>query len=164
MSLADKTLFVTGTSRGIGLAIAKRAAKEDANVANTASMCVPGKAEDPRSVWTAVNALRPRTVLNTAALAGSETVPVHAAGDAVAEPRCIAERAARGAVMRPNNAPNDVRGDPAWQRKEPSRVIERHCDGAWSSPAPRPVVRPDPEPTFGRCGRPDTWIRCRTPA
>ena len=33
MSLNDKTLFITGASRGIGLAIAKRAAKDGANVA-----------------------------------------------------------------------------------------------------------------------------------
>jgi citronellol/citronellal dehydrogenase len=33
MSLKDKTLFITGASRGIGLAIAKRAARDGANVA-----------------------------------------------------------------------------------------------------------------------------------
>ena len=33
MSLARKTLFVTGASRGIGLAIALRAARDGANVA-----------------------------------------------------------------------------------------------------------------------------------
>jgi len=33
MSLKDRTLFITGASRGIGLAIAKRAAKDGANVA-----------------------------------------------------------------------------------------------------------------------------------
>jgi citronellol/citronellal dehydrogenase len=32
MSLKDKTLFITGASRGIGLAIAKRAARDGANV------------------------------------------------------------------------------------------------------------------------------------
>ena len=32
MSLRDKTLFITGGSRGIGLAIALRAAKNGANV------------------------------------------------------------------------------------------------------------------------------------
>ena len=32
MSLAGKTLFITGASRGIGLAIALRAAKDGANI------------------------------------------------------------------------------------------------------------------------------------
>ena len=33
MNLAGKTLFITGASRGIGLAIAKRAAADGANIA-----------------------------------------------------------------------------------------------------------------------------------
>jgi citronellol/citronellal dehydrogenase len=41
MSLKDKTLFITGASRGIGLAIAKRAAQDGANVA------VVAKTEQP---------------------------------------------------------------------------------------------------------------------
>jgi len=41
MSLAGKTLFVTGASRGIGLAIALRAAKDGANVAIAAKTAVP---------------------------------------------------------------------------------------------------------------------------
>ena len=32
MNLKDKTLFITGASRGIGLAIAKRAARDGANI------------------------------------------------------------------------------------------------------------------------------------
>jgi len=44
MSLAGKTLFITGASRGIGLAIAKRAAKDGANVAIAAKTAAP----DPR--------------------------------------------------------------------------------------------------------------------
>ena len=44
MSLAGKTLFITGASRGIGLAIAKRAAKDGANVAIAAKTAEP----DPR--------------------------------------------------------------------------------------------------------------------
>jgi len=41
MSLAGKTLFVTGASRGIGLAIALRAAKDGANIAIAAKTAAP---------------------------------------------------------------------------------------------------------------------------
>ena len=41
MSLADKTLFITGASRGIGLAIALRAARDGANVAVIAKTTEP---------------------------------------------------------------------------------------------------------------------------
>ncbi len=41
MSLAGKTLFITGASRGIGLAIALRAAKDGANVAIAAKTVTP---------------------------------------------------------------------------------------------------------------------------
>ena len=41
MSLAGKTLFVTGGSRGIGLAIAKRAARDGANVVLAAKTSEP---------------------------------------------------------------------------------------------------------------------------
>jgi citronellol/citronellal dehydrogenase len=41
MSLANKTLFITGASRGIGLAIAKRAAMDGANIAIVAKTTVP---------------------------------------------------------------------------------------------------------------------------
>jgi citronellol/citronellal dehydrogenase len=44
MSLKDKTLFITGASRGIGLAIALRAARDGANIAIAAKTDVP----DPR--------------------------------------------------------------------------------------------------------------------
>jgi len=40
-SLAGKTLFITGASRGIGLAIAERAARDGANVAIAAKSSVP---------------------------------------------------------------------------------------------------------------------------
>jgi citronellol/citronellal dehydrogenase len=41
MSLAEKTLFITGASRGIGLAIALRAAREGANIAIAAKTATP---------------------------------------------------------------------------------------------------------------------------
>jgi len=41
MSLAGKTLFITGASRGIGLAIALRAARDGANIAIAAKTAVP---------------------------------------------------------------------------------------------------------------------------
>ena len=41
MSLKDKTLFITGASRGIGLAIALRAAKDGANIAIAAKTTEP---------------------------------------------------------------------------------------------------------------------------
>jgi citronellol/citronellal dehydrogenase len=44
MSLAGKTLFITGASRGIGLAIALRAARDGANIAIAAKTAQP----DPR--------------------------------------------------------------------------------------------------------------------
>ncbi|HEX4026968.1 MAG TPA: SDR family NAD(P)-dependent oxidoreductase, partial [Rhizomicrobium sp.] len=44
MSLAGKTLFITGASRGIGLAIALKAARDGANIAIAAKTAAP----DPR--------------------------------------------------------------------------------------------------------------------
>jgi citronellol/citronellal dehydrogenase len=41
MSLAGKTLFITGASRGIGLAIAQRAARDGANIAIAAKTAEP---------------------------------------------------------------------------------------------------------------------------
>src|SRR3954468_15326032 len=41
MSLANKTLFITGASRGIGLAIALRAARDGANIAVAAKTDTP---------------------------------------------------------------------------------------------------------------------------
>lgn len=41
MSLKDKTLFITGGSRGIGLALALAAAREGANVAIAAKTETP---------------------------------------------------------------------------------------------------------------------------
>ena len=44
MSLAGKTLFMSGGSRGIGLAIALRAARDGANVVIAAKTADPGSA------------------------------------------------------------------------------------------------------------------------
>src|SRR5271165_3239760 len=51
-SLAGKTLFVTGASRGIGLAIALRAAKDGANVAIAAKTTEPHP-KLPGTIYTA---------------------------------------------------------------------------------------------------------------
>src|SRR5881397_550704 len=52
MSLEGKTLFVTGASRGIGLAIALRAAREGANVAIAAKTVEPHP-KLPGTIYTA---------------------------------------------------------------------------------------------------------------
>ena len=52
MSLKDKTLFVTGASRGIGLAIALRAAQDGANIAIAAKTAEPHK-HLPGTIYTA---------------------------------------------------------------------------------------------------------------
>ncbi|MEM1395967.1 MAG: NAD(P)-dependent oxidoreductase [Pseudomonadota bacterium] len=51
-SLKDKTLFITGASRGIGLAIAKRAAQDGANIAIAAKTAEPHK-HLPGTIFTA---------------------------------------------------------------------------------------------------------------
>lgn len=51
-TLKDKTLFITGASRGIGLAIAKRAAQDGANVAIAAKSAEPHK-HLPGTIYTA---------------------------------------------------------------------------------------------------------------
>jgi citronellol/citronellal dehydrogenase len=52
MTLKDKTLFITGASRGIGLAIAKRAARDGANVAIAAKTEQPNP-KLPGTIYTA---------------------------------------------------------------------------------------------------------------
>ena len=52
MSLAGKTLFITGASRGIGLAIALRAAREGANIAIVAKTTEPHP-KLPGTIYTA---------------------------------------------------------------------------------------------------------------
>ena len=54
MSLKDRTLFITGASRGIGLAIALKAARDGANVAIVAKTAAP----DPRLPGTIQTAAR----------------------------------------------------------------------------------------------------------
>jgi citronellol/citronellal dehydrogenase len=55
-SLAGKTLFITGASRGIGLAIALRAARDGANVAIAAKSTVPNP-KLPGTIHTAADAV-----------------------------------------------------------------------------------------------------------
>ena len=52
MGLEGKTLFITGASRGIGLAIAKRAARDGANIAVAAKTAEP-HAKLPGTIYTA---------------------------------------------------------------------------------------------------------------
>ncbi|HWX89417.1 MAG TPA: NAD(P)-dependent oxidoreductase [Rhizomicrobium sp.] len=52
MSLAGKTLFITGASRGIGLAIALRAARDGANIAIAAKTAAPNS-KLPGTIYTA---------------------------------------------------------------------------------------------------------------
>ena len=52
MSLAGKTLFITGASRGIGLAIALRAARDGANIAIAAKTAAPSP-KLPGTIYTA---------------------------------------------------------------------------------------------------------------
>ncbi|WP_395672763.1 SDR family oxidoreductase [Phenylobacterium sp.] len=54
--LAGKTLFVTGASRGIGLAIALRAARDGANIAIAAKTAEPHK-HLPGTIYTAAEAI-----------------------------------------------------------------------------------------------------------
>src|SRR5258708_15233832 len=56
MSLNGKTMFVSGASRGIGLAIAKRAAQDGANIALIAKTAEPHP-KLPGTVYTAAKEL-----------------------------------------------------------------------------------------------------------
>ncbi len=56
MSLAGKTLFITGASRGIGLAIALRAARDGANIAIAAKTAVPHP-KLPGTIYSAAEAV-----------------------------------------------------------------------------------------------------------
>jgi citronellol/citronellal dehydrogenase len=57
MSLKDRTLFVTGASRGIGLAIALRAARDGANIAIAAKTDTPHP-KLPGTIFTAAEEIR----------------------------------------------------------------------------------------------------------
>src|SRR4051812_15665314 len=57
MTLKDKTLFITGASRGIGLAIGKRAAREGANVVIAAKTTDPNP-KLPGTIYTAADEIR----------------------------------------------------------------------------------------------------------
>ena len=57
MSLQGKTLFITGASRGIGLAIALRAARDGANVAVAAKTSAPHK-HLPGTIFTAAEEIK----------------------------------------------------------------------------------------------------------
>ena len=70
MSLANRTLFISGASRGIGLQIALRAARDGANVALVAKTAEPHP-KLPGTVFTAAAARR---------LAGRCWPGFHAAG------------------------------------------------------------------------------------
>ncbi len=56
MSLAGKTLFITGASRGIGLAIALRAARDGANIVIAAKTAEPHK-KLPGTIYSAAEAV-----------------------------------------------------------------------------------------------------------
>jgi citronellol/citronellal dehydrogenase len=56
MSLAGKTLFITGASRGIGLAIALKAARDGANIAVAAKTAEPHK-HLPGTIYSAAEAI-----------------------------------------------------------------------------------------------------------
>ena len=56
MSLKGKTLFMTGGSRGIGLAIGVRAARDGANVAIAAKTAEPHR-HLPGTIYTAAKAI-----------------------------------------------------------------------------------------------------------
>jgi citronellol/citronellal dehydrogenase len=66
MSLKDKTLFITGASRGIGLAIAKRAARDGAKIAIVAKTEQPNP-KLPGTIYTAAEEI---------AAAGGEALPI----------------------------------------------------------------------------------------
>ena len=80
MSLTGKTMFISGASRGIGLAIAKRAAADGANIALVAKTAEPHP-KLPGTVYTAAKEIED---------AGGQALPIVGDirdGDSVARPR-----------------------------------------------------------------------------
>src|ERR1700761_5749555 len=67
MSLQGKTLFITGASRGIGLAIALRAARDGANIAIAAKTSEP-KPKLPGTIYSAAEEIEK---------AGGKALPLH---------------------------------------------------------------------------------------
>ena len=63
-NLENKTLFVSGASRGIGLAIAKRAAKDGANVILAAKTAEPHP-KLPGTIYTAADEIEAKTTDGT---------------------------------------------------------------------------------------------------
>lgn len=86
LSLSGKTLFITGASRGIGLAIALRAARDGANIAIAAKTAVPHP-KLPGTIHSAAEAIR---------AAGGRALPLvvdvrEEASVLAAVTRCVAE-------------------------------------------------------------------------
>jgi citronellol/citronellal dehydrogenase len=52
INTTNKTIFITGASRGVGLEIAKRFAKDGANIAIVAKTVIP-HSKLPGTIWTA---------------------------------------------------------------------------------------------------------------
>ena len=73
-SLKGKTLFVTGASRGIGLAIALRAARDGANVAIAAKTAEPHP-KLPGTIYTAADEIEPPAARRCRCSATSATRP-----------------------------------------------------------------------------------------
>ena len=97
MSLKGKTMFISGASRGIGLAIAKRAAQDGANIALIAKTAEPHP-KLPGTVYTAAKELEE---------AGGQALPI--VGD-VRDPDSVEAswRATFDAWQKDNPAKKDV--------------------------------------------------------
>ncbi len=88
MSLAGKTLFITGASRGIGLAIGLRAARDGANIVIAAKTAEPHK-KLPGTIYSAAEEIEK---------AGGKALPIVVD---VREPDSVnARRGGRGRALR----------------------------------------------------------------